>query len=81
MKGNNMSFPILDYSRSIQMPYTDQITEIAPNLRIYFWVFTILNKYHRINLNSSPPEYEPQLRALVVKLGITAIHLTNIYKI
>ena len=29
-------YPICDCSRSYQMPYTDQITEIAPDVRIYF---------------------------------------------
>ena len=28
--------PICDYSRSDQMPLTDQITEIAPYVRTYF---------------------------------------------
>ena len=28
---------ICDYSRSNQMPYADQIIEIALNMRTYFW--------------------------------------------
>ena len=30
--------PICDYSRSSQMPKTDETTEIAPYVRTYFWV-------------------------------------------
>ena len=33
--------PISDCSRSNQMPYTDQIIEIAPYLRTYFWVTSV----------------------------------------
>ena len=29
---------ICDYSRSKQMPKTEQITEIAPHVRTYLWV-------------------------------------------
>ena len=35
----------LYYFRSNQMPWTDQIKEIAPHVRTYFWV-TISCKYH-----------------------------------
>ena len=35
-------------SRSKQMPWTDQITKIAPYVRTYFWV-TIYYKYHDLN--------------------------------
>ena len=41
-------WPICDYSRSIRMPWTDQITEIAPHMHTYFWV-TIWNKHDGTN--------------------------------
>ena len=37
--------PNCDVSRSNQIPYSDQITEIDLYVRTYFWV-TIWNKYH-----------------------------------
>ena len=38
---------ISDCSRSNQMPQTEQITQIAPHVRAYFWV-NILYKYHGV---------------------------------
>ena len=29
---------VCDYSRTKQMPYTDQITDITPHVRTYFWI-------------------------------------------
>ena len=44
--------PIFDGSQSFEMSYPDQMTEIAYNVRTYFWA-TIQYKYHGIfrNLN------------------------------
>ena len=38
LDGTSEHVSILDCTRSNQMPYTDQITEIATDVLTYFWV-------------------------------------------